>query len=68
MNFEEVERRDRRNYLRHSIKAAEVARAIHMAKLPGDHEYSLSAGALITRLIGELIDLGGDVRDLEARN
>jgi len=36
MNFEEFERRDRRNYLRHAIKAAEYARDLrgHPAAAP----------------------------------
>jgi hypothetical protein len=68
MNFEEAERRDRRNYLRHSIVAAEYARGRHMSKLPGDYQYSHRANEYIARLVAELIELGGDVRNLDARD
>jgi len=68
MNLEEFERKDRRNYLRASIIVAEYARDLYLSKVPGDHAYSHRAGQHIARLAAELVDLGGDLRNLESRD
>jgi len=53
------ERRDRRNYLRKAIAAAERHRAEHREKHPGDHRGDHDFGKSIGLMARELQGIGG---------